>query len=128
MRTMPNPLVLATCATRQSGWVTIVDLNGRITNPEGSGLLRKTIQELAAAGHRKILLNLEKLTYIDSAGVGELVGVCTTMRKLGGEMKLLKPQPRVANLLEITMVSTLFTIFADESAALASFPETSAQA
>lgn len=107
--------------TRHAGQVAIVDLSGRVTVGEGAGMLRNTIKELADAGHKNVLLNLKDLTYIDSAGLGEMVGACTSVRNLGGDMKLLNPQARIAHLLEMTKLSTLFAIFAEESAALQSF-------
>ena len=110
-------------ATRQAGHVAIVDLRGGITIAGGIGLLRNTIQQVVAAGHRNILLNLQELLYIDSAGMGELVGACTTVRNLGGDMKLVNPQARVTHLLHMTKLSAMFKVFGDEEAALASFGE-----
>ena len=113
--------MLSQAVTRQAGNVAIVDLSGSITTTDGVGLLRKTIQELAASGRNNVLLNLEKLTYMDSAGMGELVGACTTVRNLGGDLKLVNPQARIANLLQATKLATLFAIFTDEQTALRSF-------
>jgi anti-sigma B factor antagonist len=106
---------------RQAGNVAIVDLSGRITVAGGTGSLRCTIKELVAAGHKNVLLNLRDLTYLDSAGLGELVEACTTLRNQGGDMKLVNPQERIMNLLRMTKLSTMFSIFADEQAALQSF-------
>jgi anti-sigma B factor antagonist len=106
---------------RQAGNVGIVDLSGSITVAGGTGLLRCTIKELVAAGHKNVLLNLRDLTYLDSAGMGELVEACTTLRNQGGDMKLVHPQERIMNLLRMTKLSTIFAIFADEPAALQSF-------
>ena len=103
--------------TRQDGNVAIVDLSGSID----SGLLRKTIQELVAAGQNKVLLNIEHVTYVDSAGMGEMVSACSTVRKLGGDLKLANPQARIAHLLQMTKLSTVLAIFANEQEALKSF-------
>lgn len=108
-------------ATRQVGHVAIIDLSGGITIAGGIGLLRQTIKDLVTAGHKSVLVNLRDLTYLDSAGMGELVGGCTTLRSLGGNLKLVNPQERVANLLRMTRLSAIFEIFADEPAALQSF-------
>ena len=110
-------------ATRQAGDVAIIDLSGGITIAGGIGLLRNTIQQLVAGGHRNVLVNLKELIYVDSAGMGELVGACTTVRNLGGDMKLVNPQARVTHLLHMTKLSTLFAVFADEQTALQSFPD-----
>jgi anti-sigma B factor antagonist len=107
--------------TRQVGKVAIIDLSGGITIGGGTGSLRSRIKELIAAGHTSVLLNLRELRYFDSSGMGELVAACTTLRNLGGDLKLVNPQERVANLLQVTKLSTIFEIFADEHAALRSF-------
>src|SRR5262244_3611164 len=65
---------------RHSDDVAIVDLSGRITLGEGSGMVRNTIKDLVSSGHRKILLNLGEVSYIDSAGLGELVSAYATVR------------------------------------------------
>jgi anti-sigma B factor antagonist len=106
---------------RPVGNVAILDLSGGITVSGGAGLLRSKIQELLAAGHKNVLLNLRDLTYMDSAGIGELVSVCTTLRNLGGDLKLVNPQARIVNLLKMTKLTGVFATFADEPAALRSF-------
>jgi anti-sigma B factor antagonist len=108
-------------ATRIAGNVAIVDLSGTITIGATASILRNKIRELAAAGHKNVLLNLRDVTYMDSAGMGDMVGACTTLRNLGGDLKLLSPQERVVNLLRMTKLSTIFEIFADEPAAFQSF-------
>jgi anti-sigma B factor antagonist len=76
---------------RQAGDVSVVDLAGRITLGEGSGLVRSTIKELVASGRKNILLNLKNVTYLDSAGLGEVVGAYATVTNVGGNIKLLHP-------------------------------------
>ena len=107
--------------TRQAGNVAVVDLSGSITVAGGTRLLRCTIKDLVAAGHKNVLLNLRDLTYLDSAGMGELVEACTTLRNQGGDLKLVNPQERITKLLRITKLFMIFAIFADEPAALQSF-------
>jgi len=108
-------------STRQAGKVAIVDLSGKITLGEGSGSLRSAIKELVSAGERSILVNLSDVTYLDSAGLGELVGTYATVTNLGGDIKLLRPQGKVKDLLAVTKLYTVFVTFEDEAAALASF-------
>ncbi len=81
-------------SSRQVEGVTIVDLSGRITLDEGSVVLRDTVKDLYAQGHKRILLNLGDVTYIDSSGVGELVSAFTSIRNAGGELKLLNSPRR----------------------------------
>ena len=108
-------------STRQVDGVTIVDLSGRITLGEGSVVLRDTIRDVVAQGHKKILLNLGDVTYIDSSGIGELVSGFTSVRNQGGELKLLNLTKKVHDLLQITKLYTVFDVKDDEAAAVASF-------
>ena len=106
---------------RHAGDVTVLDLAGRITLGEGSGMVRNTIKDLVAGGGRKILLNMHDVSYLDSAGLGELVGSYATLTNLGGQIKLLHPQGKVADMLAVTKLYTIFTSFTDENEALRSF-------
>ena len=118
---MRDPLNNVQSVIRHAGNVVIVDLTGRVTAGESASTFREMMQKLAAAGHKNVLLNLQDISYVDSMGLGEMVDACTTMRKLGGDVKLMNPQKRIANLLEMTHLSTLFAIFAEEQAALQTF-------
>ena len=104
--------------TRQVDGITVIDARGRITLGDGDALLRDTIGELVANTHRKLLLNLAEVSYIDSSGLGVLVGAYTTVRKQGGELQLLNLTKRVRNLLQITKLYTVFTVSGDETAAI----------
>jgi anti-sigma B factor antagonist len=106
---------------RHSGDVSIVDLAGKITLGDGTGLVRATVKELIAAGNRNILLNLSNVTYLDSAGLGEVVGSYATVANLGGAVKLLNPQGKVKDLLQVTKLYAVFVTFTDEASAVSSF-------
>lgn len=106
---------------RQVDGITIVDMSGRITLGEGSVILRDSIKELVAEGHTKILLNLGNVSYIDSSGIGELVSAYTSVRKEGGELKLLNLTKKVHDLLQITKLYTVFDVKDDEAEAVKSF-------
>ena len=108
-------------SSRQVEDVTVVDLSGRITLGEGSVVLRDTVRDLASKGNKRILLNLENVTYIDSSGIGELVSAFTSVSNQGGELKLLKLTKKVHDLLQITKLYTVFDIRDDEAAAVRSF-------
>ena len=108
-------------STRQVDGITIVDLSGRITLGEGSVVLRDTVRELLGQGHKKILLNLGDVTYIDSSGIGELVSGFTSVRNQGGELKLLNLTKKVHDLLQITKLYTVFDVKDDEATAIKSF-------
>ena len=106
---------------RRTGDVAIVDLAGRITLGEGSGLVRSTIKDLVSAGQKNILVNLKDVTYIDSAGLGELVGSYASVTNQAGNIKLLHPQNKVHDLLQVTKLYTVFVAFDDEAEAVRSF-------
>jgi anti-sigma B factor antagonist len=113
---------------RRTRDVTILDLNGRLSLGEalafgpGSGLvLSETIRELTKKDQKKILLNLAGVTYVDSSGVGQLVGALTTARNQSGDIKLLKPSVHVLDLLKTTKLDGVFDIHEDETAAIQSF-------
>jgi anti-sigma B factor antagonist len=111
----------AKLSTRQVNDVTIVDVTGRITLGDGSSQLRDTLRELIEKGHKKILLNLSEVTYIDSSGIGELVAGYTTVTNREGTVKLLGLTKRVKDLLQITKLYTVFDVHEDEAHALKSF-------
>jgi anti-sigma B factor antagonist len=106
---------------REIGEIAIMDFSGKITLGEGSSTLRKTIRDLVDKGHRKILINLFDVDYIDSSGIGELVSAYTTVRSAGGELKLLNLTRRVHDILQITRLFTVFDVQSEEEVALRSF-------
>ena len=113
---------------RQIGDVAILDLSGRLSLGEalafgpGSGVvLGQTIRELTKKGQRKILLNLAGVTYVDSSGVGQLMGALTSARNQGGDVKLLKPPSQILDLLKTTKLDTVFDIHEDEPVAIQAF-------
>lgn len=107
--------------TRQADGVTILDLSGRIILGEPTAMLRDTFQDLVARGHKKVLLNLADVNYIDSSGLGALVSGFTTLTNQQGQLKLLNLSKKVHDLLQITKLLTVFEVFDDEIAALKSF-------
>jgi anti-sigma B factor antagonist len=109
---------------RRVGDVAVVDLEGRITLGESTGLLRDNFRQLLAQGTKKIVLNLGGVTYVDSAGLGELVGVYTTAKNQGGGVKLLNLQKKLNDLLQVTKLHTVFESYDNEEQAVNSFSKT----
>ena len=70
--------------TRQVGDVTVIDASGRITLGEGASTFRDSIRDLSSTGHKKLLLNLAEVSYIDSSGIGEMVSGFTTVTNSAG--------------------------------------------
>ena len=115
-----------TIITRQAGDVAIVDISGRIVLGEESAAIRNLVFDLTSKGHKKILFNLGDVTYIDSSGLGHLVSAFTSVRKQGGELKLLNLTKKVQDVMQITKLYTVFDIMDDEAAAVRSFAQSSA--
>jgi len=106
---------------RSVGDVVVLDLKGKITLGEGDELLKDKVNSLVNQGHRKIVLNLADVPYIDSAGLGEVVRTYTTVSRQGGSLKLLNLTKRITDLLSITKLLTVFETFDSENEAVRSF-------
>ena len=106
---------------RVIGDVTILDLKGKMTLGEGDELLKDKINSLIHQGQKRLLLNLEGVPYIDSAGLGEIVRTYTTVSRQGGNLKLVNLTKRITDLLSITKLLTVFETFESEAEALKSF-------
>ena len=111
---------------RQVGDVAVIDITGRVTFGEGAALLRDKINSLLHQGHKKLLLNLSSVDYVDSAGLGEIVGTFATVRRQGGSLKLLGLTSRIRDLLSITKLLTVFETFDAEGEAVRSFSSVNA--
>jgi anti-sigma B factor antagonist len=110
-----------TISERQVGDVTVLDMDGKITIGEGSVALRTAIRRLLEESKKKILLNLARVGYIDSSGIGELVSSYTAIGKENGQLKLLNLTQKLQDLLTITKLLTVFDVYESEDEALASF-------
>lgn len=101
--------------------VTVLDLKGKMTLGEGDELLKDKINSLLQQDRKQILLNLEGVPYIDSAGLGEIVRTYTTVSRQGGKLKLVNLTKRITDLLSITKLLTVFETFDAEQDAIRSF-------
>ena len=106
---------------REIGTITVVDLSGKITIGSGDVVLRETVTRLFDEGKKQILLNLAKVSYMDSAGIGELVACHKRAVEKSGELKLLNPSGKVFDLLQLTKLDEVFETHKDEKEALVSF-------
>jgi len=106
---------------REKEGVRILDLKGRLIVGEEVSQLRERMKTETAAGHDRIILNLEEIDYIDSTGLGTLVICFTSLEKSGGRLKLLNLTRRNIELLILTKLTTVFELFGDEQDAVNSF-------
>ena len=101
--------------------VSVLDISGKIVLGEGDLQVRDRIKDLLADGQRNILLNLGDVSYIDSAGLGALIGSYTTVKREGGQLKLVNLTKRIKDLLAITKLITVFDTYEKEGDALSSY-------
>jgi anti-sigma B factor antagonist len=106
---------------RAVGGVVVLDLKGRLTLGDGDQLLKDKVNSLVNQGHKRIVVNLAGVPYIDSAGLGEIVGSYTTVSRQGGSLKLLNLTKKITDLLAITKLLTVFEAFDSEDEAVRSF-------
>ena len=110
-------------AERNVGGVTILDLAGRLVMDQGDAAFRDRVVDLLARQQKQMIINLQEVTYIDSAGVGMLVAKMLSVRRAGGDMKLLHLTTRSNRVMTITRLLTVFEAFDDEEEAIRSFLE-----
>jgi anti-sigma B factor antagonist len=110
-----------TITERKNGNVTILDVEGKILLGEGDVQLKRKIDELIERNETRLVLNLAKVPYMDSGGLGEIVRSYTTVKRANGDLKLLNATKRITDLLTITKLVTVFEIFDSEDEAVKSF-------
>ena len=108
---------------RNVGGVTVVECSGRIIFGDEAALLRETVKALLPDS-RQIVLNLKNVSYIDSGGLGTLVGLFSSAQAVGAEVKLAQLTARSLQLLQVTKLLTVFDVKETEEQAVQSFTKT----
>lgn len=108
-------------ATRTVEGITVLECAGRIVFGDEAAALREQVKDLVAGGKKQIVLNLGGVTYIDSGGLGTLVGLYTTARNAGGAIKLANLTQRVGDLLQVTKLLTVFDVYDSQEKAIKAF-------
>ncbi|HEU0006837.1 MAG TPA: STAS domain-containing protein [Terriglobia bacterium] len=106
---------------KNTGDVCVLSPEGKIVIGDEVGALREKIKQLLDTGNKNILINLANVSYIDSTGVGALVGSFTTIRNQGGQMKLSNLSQRVKDILLVTKLLTVFDVYENETEGARSF-------
>lgn len=106
---------------REVSGVTVLDLDGRIVLGEESNAFRERVKGLLANNHKKIVLNMSNVSYIDSAGLGTLVATFHSARSQGGTLKLCNLGAKFKEVLQVTKLMTVFDVYDNDTAAVASF-------
>jgi anti-sigma B factor antagonist len=103
------------------GEVVIVDVVGSVFGNRGGPRMSDKVRSLAQQGYKRVLIDLGKVTYMDSAGLGDLIESYASTKKAGGVLKLVHVETRLRDLLTITKLVTVFETYDDEASAIASF-------
>jgi len=103
--------------------VSVLDLEGRIVLGEESSALRERVKNLLGQDHKKIVLNMGNVSYIDSAGLGALVASYTSAKNQGAILKLVNLGGKFREVLQVTKLLTVFEVYDAEAAAISSFPK-----
>ena len=106
---------------RQLQGVTIINPEGKITLGDGDHELGEAVRSVLDQGCRKIVINFNKVSYLDSSGVGELVGCYTSIKNKGGELRVCGMNSRIYNLITMTSLHTVFDVKDTEEESLAGF-------
>jgi anti-sigma B factor antagonist len=107
---------------RMAGDVAVISVDGDITlNKGGDVLLKDKVQSLIQQGTKNIVIDLSRVAYVDSAGLGQLVQAYATTKNKGGALKLVNVTKKLKDLLVVTKLLTVFDTFDDEKSALSSF-------
>lgn len=106
---------------REQGDIVVFDVRGKVAIGEGDVRLREAVREALDAGSRKIVLNLQGVTGMDSAGIGEVVAAHASAVRHGGHLKLVQLAPKVASLLQLTQLVGVLDVYDGEKAALEAF-------
>ena len=104
----------------EKGGVSILVLSGQLARG-AEKQFREAIDTLVSSGRSKILIDFTEVTFMDSAGIGELVASYRTIGRLGGALKILNPGSKVQDSLTLTNLLPIFEVFEDEEEAVASF-------
>ena len=107
--------------SREVDGVTVVALDGRIVLGEESNALREKIKSMVAEGKKKTVLNMDGVTFIDSAGLGTLVAAHHSAKAQGASLRLCHLGTKFQEVLQITKLMTIFDVYNTEAEAVASF-------
>lgn len=107
--------------SRESKGVTIIELTGNVMGGPDATSLNNQLHELIDNNKKQVVVNLEEVKFINSSGLGMLIGGLTTLRNSGGELKLACASKKIEDLLRMTKLSTVFDVHKTVSEAVAAF-------
>ncbi|RJR31712.1 MAG: anti-sigma factor antagonist [Candidatus Latescibacterota bacterium] len=107
--------------TREKDGVVILDLQGKLMGGPDAEVFKATIHKLLEAGRKKVVVNLHDIDWINSTGMGILISGYTTMRRSGGDLRLLNVSDKIQSILYVTKLNMIFKCYGDENEAVESF-------
>ena len=108
-------------SVRKKDSVAILDLSGKLMGGPDADVFKETIKNLIAEGYKNVIVNLSKVPWVNSTGLGILIAGYTTLKKEGGSLKLVHVTDRIQSILMITKLGTIFESYSDEGEAVKSF-------
>jgi anti-sigma B factor antagonist len=105
----------------ESGGVTILRLNGKLMGGPDSDVFQKLVKDLVERGRTSILVDMGKVSWVNSTGLGILISGYTTLKNAGGTLKLVGVNQRIDQIFMVTKLHTIFETFDEEARALSSF-------
>jgi anti-sigma B factor antagonist len=108
-------------AAKEQKGITIVELSGNVMGGPDATALNEQVHKLLDAGVRKVVIDLRDVQFVNSSGLGMLIGSLTTMRNAGGNLKLACASKKVQALIEVTKLHSVFELHSSVSAAITSF-------
>jgi anti-sigma B factor antagonist len=108
-------------AKKEQKGATIIALSGNVMGGPDATVLNQQIHQLISDGTRKVVIDLADVQFVNSSGLGMLIGSLTTMRNAGGELKIACASKKVETLIEVTKLDRVFDLHKTVNAAIASF-------
>lgn len=106
---------------RREGGVAILELSGKVMGGPDAELFNGTLKQLIHEEHLRVLVDLGKVTWVNSTGLGILISGYSTLKRSNGEMKLLNVSERIESIFMVTKLYSVFESYKDEREAIASF-------
>lgn len=107
--------------SRESKGITIIELTGNVMGGPDATSLNEQLHKLIGENKKKVVVDLEEVKFINSSGLGMLIGGLTTLRNSGGEMKLARASKKIEDLLKMTKLNSVFDIHVSVNEAVAAF-------
>jgi anti-sigma B factor antagonist len=106
---------------RKTDSVAILDLSGKLMGGPDADVFKDTIKQLIEEGYKNVIVNLERVPWVNSTGLGILIAGYTTLKREGGALKLIHVTDRIESILMITKLGTIFESYSEEQQALDTF-------